>query len=221
MLNPDDNGRDIKAIQFYFDPVILNTESVQDFEALLEVFNKEILPIDFVERMYVRDFVQLVWEIVRLRRFKVALLDRAYPNALAKVLRPILVKPANDSFGLIEALGVSKQKADRLARDYFVSQKAKRRVESLLRNAQLENWVVEAEAYKSCLPEIEQLDRSLTSAEARRDKILRNIALYRESMAKQLRQITQRIVDASEVPASRRRLRIDDGDRTTAGGEPP
>lgn len=49
--------------------------------------------MSFIERIYVRDIAALLWEIIRLRRFKTATLNNALRVALSNILKQILFKP--------------------------------------------------------------------------------------------------------------------------------
>ena len=64
----------------------------------------------------------------------------------------------------------------------------------------LDEGTIEAEAFRSRAEELERLDRMLAMAKVRRNKALRCIADYRQSLAKQVKQSTDRILDGDEVP---------------------
>ena len=55
-------------------PPIIRGEKADAFEALLARVRADVKPIDIIEEIWVRDAVELVWEIRRLRRLKVELL---------------------------------------------------------------------------------------------------------------------------------------------------
>jgi hypothetical protein len=57
---------------------VLPSERAQDFEALR--------PSNCIEEMYVEDFAHHVWEIVRLRRFKIAIFRGAFRAAIREFL---------------------------------------------------------------------------------------------------------------------------------------
>ena len=56
-------------------PQLLITESAEDFAALNAALMEEIKPRGTIERLYVDDIAALVWEILRLRRCKVAIVN--------------------------------------------------------------------------------------------------------------------------------------------------
>src|SRR6516165_10450127 len=61
---------------------LLITESAEEFDALRDAFEQEIKPRDIIERMYVHDICSIVWEILRLRRCKVVIINSAFRSAL-------------------------------------------------------------------------------------------------------------------------------------------
>jgi hypothetical protein len=59
-------------LQLFSKTPLLITESEQDFSALSAALAQEIKPSGIIERMLVADIAALDWEILRLRRCKVA-----------------------------------------------------------------------------------------------------------------------------------------------------
>jgi len=73
----------------------------------------------------------------------------------------------------------------------------------------LDESAIEAEAIRRSSSDLELLDRMLTSLESRRDKALGCVAEYRASLAQQLWESTDRIIDGKDVlrlehPSSKR-----------------
>jgi len=192
MTNPTDNAAGEKTTVLPY-PMVLITEREDDFSSLHEELEQEIQPRNFIERMYVGDIAALLWEIIRLRRFKTAMLNQALRVALQNVLKQIFFKP--------ECLekAVYELEAETLADDWFHSQKAKNQVAKLLDQFHLDESAIEAEAFRIMSSDIDKLDRMLTLAEVRRDKALHCIADYRDSLARRLRQSSQQILDAEDV----------------------
>jgi hypothetical protein len=74
----------------------------------------------------------------------------------------------------------------------------------ILSRFELDETAIEAEAIRKSSADLELLDRMLTSLESRRDKALGSVAEYRASLAHQLRQSADRIIDGKGV------LRLED-----------
>ena len=84
------------------------------------------------------------------------------------------------------------------------SPKAKKQVSETLGRFDLDEAAIEAEAIRKASSDLELLDRMLTSLESRRNKALACVAEYRASLAHQLRESADRIIDGKGV------LRLED-----------
>jgi len=175
-------------------PPLLVTESSDEFASLCEQVNDEIEPTGFIERMYVGDIIALTWDILRLRRSKTGIINGAFLAALQGILEQLLCR--RDYEGVYD----HEHAAEDLARGWFENGKAKTPVATLLRKFGLDEGAIEAEAVRSRAEDLERLERMLALAEVRRDRALRCIADYRQSLAKQIKQATDRILDNDDVP---------------------
>jgi hypothetical protein len=175
-------------------PPLLITESADEFASLRKELKNEIQPEGAIEQMYLDDFATLIWEILRLRRYKTVIIDNSRLAALRRILLQLLFDRDYDH---------SYEKdtdAEDLARSWFDNKKAQTRVAQLLRKFQMDEGAIEAEAFRSRAEDLERLERMLTTLEFRRDKALRCIADYRQIFSKQLRQAGDRILDNDDVP---------------------
>ena len=77
---------------------LLITESADEFDALRDAFEREIKPRGIVEQMYVRDISSIVWEILRLRRCKVVIINAAFRSALQELLVQVLRQPGQSRY---------------------------------------------------------------------------------------------------------------------------
>src|SRR5215469_970186 len=139
----------------------------------------------------------IVWEILRLRRCKVVIINSAFRSALEHLLVQLLKGPGQYDFGV-------KDEAQALAQSWFTDQEAKKQVSETLGRFDLDESAIEAEAIRRSSSDLELLDRMLTSLETRRDKALGCVAEYRASLAHQLRENSDRIIDGKGV------LRLED-----------
>jgi hypothetical protein len=177
-------------------PLLIN-ESADEFASLRKALKNEIQPEGAIEQMYVDDFATLIWEILRLRRYKTVIINNSRLAALQKILEQLLCCPPDSDDS--DVIYFHAHAAEDLARGWFDNKKAKTRVAKLLRKFQMDEGAIEAEAFRLCSEDLERLDRMLTAAEFRRDKALRRIADYRQILSKQLRQAANRILD-NDVP---------------------
>jgi hypothetical protein len=183
---------------------LLITESADEFDALRDAFEREIKPRGIIEQMYVHDISAIVWEILRLRRCKVIIINSAFRSALENLLVQ-LRQPGQQDFQ-------ARDPARELAQAWFTDKEAKNQVSELLSRFDLDESAIEAEAIRKSSSDLELLDGMLASLETRRNKALGCVAEYRASLAHRLRESADRIVDGKDV------LRLEDAasERSTA-----
>jgi hypothetical protein len=167
-------------------PPLLQSERGEDFHAVVSALTREVRPHGYIEEMYVSDFAHHVWEILRLRRCKTALIRGAFRAAIRELLDRI--KREDDVIDLA------------LADRWFSSQKARDEVRQLLARTGIGESAIEAEAYRICSRELESWERMLAGLEMRRDNTLARIAAYRQSFARQVRKTADDIIEAEVLP---------------------
>ena len=167
---------------------LLISESEDEFEALRSNLIEEINPRGIIEHMCVADIAESVGESRRLHRCKAVMINMHYSAALKSLLRNVLVGDV-----------VDYDHAEVLAQTWFTDKKAKKEVAEILRRFHLDESAIEAQAIKSVASELEILDKRLMSLETRRNRAIRNIAEYRESFARKVRESSGRIIEADSV----------------------
>ena len=141
------------------------------YEALLAHIIAEAKPTGILEHIWVRDFVDLTFEMVRLRGLKAALLTASAGEGLRHVLRDL---------GVVDYLGLAK-------RWHARQPDAIAAVDATLAAAGLGLDVVRAQALAVRTGEVEAIDRMIRSAEARRDEMLRPLYRHQAELATRLR----------------------------------
>ena len=86
-----------------------------------------------------------------------------------------------------------------VALDWFSKPEARKEVQELLAEVGLDEFAIEAEAIRSVFSDLEVLDRMLTLLETRFNKALRAIEDYRDGFAKQVREVSNRVIEADPV----------------------
>ena len=173
---------------------LLITESEDEFDRIRDALDQELKPRGIVEQMYVADVAYLAWEILRLRRCKAGIVNSSFLQALERLLEQFLRQPGGFNLHV-------REEAERLARAWFSGPAGKKDVEQLLKDFQLDETAIEAEAVRCSIDQLEQLDRLLASLESRRNKALRCVAEYRGGLARQLRDSSDRIIEGNKVLA--------------------
>jgi len=184
---------------------LLITESAEEFDALRDAFERAIKPQGIIEQMYVHDISSIVWEILRLLRCKAVIINSAFRSALEHLLVQLLKQPGQFESDV-------RDEAQELVDAWFTDKGAKKQVSEILSQFNLDESAIEAEAIRKSSADLELLDRMLSSLESRRNKALGCVAEYRASLAHQLRESADRVIDGKGV------LRLEDAasERSTA-----
>jgi len=170
-------------------PPLLITESADEFAALHAALRHEIKPNGMIENIYLEDLAAIVWEIQRLRRCKAGIVNNNFRAALQSLLKQLLATP-----DILESLG-SEAKAVALADGWFANRKIEKQVMAILHEFDLDETAIEAEAIRLSWSDLELLDKMHASLRSRLDKALRSVADYRDSLARQMRQSSDRILE--------------------------
>jgi len=207
---------------------VLGSESEREFEQLLGALKAEIQPHGVIEDMYVAEIAIIIWEILRLRRCKMTILNAAFRRALrdlidesawqAVPLEDRTDLPSSFGFPSLEFKPMSEAELERsrkvsdLAERWFTSKSAKQKVSGILRKSHQDESAIEVKAIQASSANLDSLEKMLTALEARRDRSLRRIAEYRESFADRVRASADRIIDAEPS----RHPRLEDGTKQSA-----
>jgi hypothetical protein len=149
-------------------PPVLLSEDVNLYEALLARVVAAARPRDPFEWMLLKDYADLAWEILRLRRAKAGAVNVMHKNALCSVLNKLALK----------ATAALKWHSDPDTKAAIVKQLAEHG---------LDEDVITAEAVVGCSGMLAALDAMIASAETRRNAMLREIDYHRGGLATRLR----------------------------------
>jgi hypothetical protein len=184
-----DQEQKIVGVAFRVTPLVLMSESAQEYLALHKKLVDEINPQGPIEAMYVKEVTDLIWAIQRLRDFKISIIILATRRSLVNVLMELLTHHA-------------KIKVDKLAKNWFdenedESAAAKEEVHKILARFNLDESIIEAEAMKLVADQLDWLDKHLALASSRLDKALRSIKSYRADFGNDLTRQSNRLLDLS------------------------
>ena len=176
---------------------LITGEEPADYDDLLDRFIATVKPKDAIEWVWLKDVVDLVWEVQRLRRLRSALLVTARIAAMKRILWPLIKR---DRFDSLEVFGQDavNDTANGWARGETI---AVHEVEKLLTEHRLSIDAVMANAFVHHIRELESIERMMATAEIRRDRILNEIEKRRDAIAWRLREAASNVVDAEGDPA--------------------
>jgi hypothetical protein len=170
---------------FFGPPPLIKGENPADYQALLKRVSIAVQPKDVLDEIWVRDIVDLYWEMLRLRRLKAGLLNASMGDGLRAVL------------GSLRSTGSSSLTTEALVQSWLNgSPDSRKKVEQSLAAAGFSMDVVAAAALSKKLDEFERIDVMITRAEARRNNALREIDRHRATLGAALRAAVDDAEDA-------------------------
>jgi hypothetical protein len=150
-----------------------------------QALNEEIKPVGVIEHMYVDEIADLVWQISRLKRCKVGVINLEFHAASASILGRLM------------------QAGRDIARDWISIPEIAKKVEKELATYKLDGSVIIAEAIRKSSYDLAPIETLLASLEARRDKALVRIAQYRGELGSVLRKASDRLIESKIVQLPR------------------
>ena len=153
-------------------PSLLHGESDADYEALKMRIMAAVKPVDAIEHLYVRDVIDLQWDLLRFRRLKAHLLSSSAPSGLAALMAARKYTHFNDA---------------RFASWFNNEPKAVKEIKALLTQWGLSEQDIYAQTMFKKINEFERLEKMAYSVEMRRNTALRELERHREAVARRLR----------------------------------
>jgi len=182
-------------------PPLLPGEDAAAYEALLARVSADVKPQDIIEKIWVRDIVDITWEVFRLRKIRGGLAAQKISEVLQNRLERCGVEESPGYPSSTEGLNIEeydkslcytlpyqwiKQEPDVVAW-----------INELEANKEISMNEVMASAFVRNLDRIERVDKLLAVAESRRNAVLREIERRREiAFARSLRDAVQEAEDA-------------------------
>ena len=158
-------------------PPLFKGEDEAAYNELSARIADAVKPEDIFVEIWVRDFINNEWDVLRYRRQLASLMTATAYEGLQKILEP---------------LRASHLVRVNLAGAWAARDKAAmKRVDELLASAGLTMDAVTAQTFCTYLDEFERTARMIASAEARRDDALHEIERHRAEWGQELRRVAQ------------------------------
>ena len=181
-------------------PALLAGEDEAAYEALRSKVLAHVKPKDIFEEIYVDDFVNLQWEIMRARRLCATLM-----NAEKHVSVQAMLTPFRDIDQVRQVyLGCATQ-----------DPKAMAKLDDKIKEFGIDLDEIDARTFVRRLDVIERIDRMTMAAEMRRARVLEDLARHREKAATLLKGVIETVegVAYAEIAPTRT---IDTGTKVAA-----
>jgi hypothetical protein len=158
-------------------PALLPGESLAEYWRLYSLFQADLAPADVIEKIWLRDLVDLQWEVRRWRRLSNEFLSSSRHDGLDKILTPFF------------AYAVPMElKCKWMRRDPTAIAEVSR----LLDSAGVTEDAILAQTLAVQLDVIDRIDRMTFQAERRRDHAIEQIERRREDLAARARAAVKR-----------------------------
>lgn len=155
--------------------LLLPDESLRDFKFLQNSIVNEVRPESFIEWLWTFDLIELSWEILRYRRFKMRLLETHRATTIESLL--LLM----DGEGLPdEAAPMVRVHARKARADWRHDPKDAAEVEARLARSGFDQSSISAGAFAETRELFLMLDQLMHSAQIRRTTLLREFGVRRE-----------------------------------------
>jgi hypothetical protein len=161
------------------------------YDALLARVREAVRPFDIIEHIWVKDIVDLVWEMQRWRRLRAATFAQAHREVLREAL--------NDLLGARQKPGLADEIGSLVIGWARGREEAVERVEGILRDHHLDIDALMARVLDKHLQRLERVDQLIAGAELRRDSILREIDRRRSILVERMREVIE--AEESSDPA--------------------
>jgi len=175
-------------------PPLLKNEDANQYYKMLATFSDALCPKDALECVWLKDYVDLQWEIQRLRRMKAALVNGAELDGIEVVFKSIF----DDGKQPEERLEcMAKEVARHPERDKKLQEGAPEFMTVMGER-------IGAEAFVYRIKDLAALERMLADAERRRNNALREMERRRRSlMVARWREASQKLIEGNgEGPSS-------------------
>ena len=187
-LNPSDV---LELSDLLGPPPLLPSENVADYEALSVRVIAAVKPTDAIEHLYVRDAVDLQWELMRLRHLKTR----------------FLVSSASVGLNILMNMRMNYVDSDPNYKSWIKNErKGIKNIKSMLSDWGLSEEDIHAQTLAKKIDEFERIERLIANAEARRNAALRELERHREAVGRRLKNALDtedaQFVDADEAMTS-------------------
>jgi hypothetical protein len=175
-------------------------EAAQDYEQLLHAVINVMKPVDFLEKIWTRDVVDLQWEIIRYRRIKADAITYYHEGRCLE--RSAQAEISEREFrAKATKKEIAAYEARRLERSAQIGEETRAKL--------LKNDIAAVVAFR--IDALERIDRMVMNMEARRNAAYREAERYRIGLGERLRHATEQVEDAEfrevdDAPGEQKRV---------------
>jgi hypothetical protein len=170
----------VATLAFLGPPPLVEGEQGAAYDELFARVSGALQPKDILEEIWIRDVVDLVWDVLRLRRVKANLLSYCTNEGVAAAMQRL------GTGNVVE-----------LIREWTMHDApARQAVAATLASAGLTVETAGTRSLAFWITDLERIERMIASAEARRHAALRELERHRATLAQSLRRAVAEVEDA-------------------------
>jgi hypothetical protein len=178
-------------VEFFDDPPLVGDELLEDYRTFFGAIVVGLKPVDVIDWLYIKDVVDLSWQIRRERR----VLADVIKSFQTEVVRQRL-KETVDVSDTLQAATYRIFHASDYAREWANDPAARSKIDARLASKGYSPASGLAEAYMRGASQIDAIDKRIASYEARRMGIVREIERRNEKLASNLTAASSEVIDA-------------------------
>jgi hypothetical protein len=185
--------RTSELARFLGDAPLVGDERQEEYDSFFAAIVSKLTQPDVINELYVKDFVDLSWQIRRERLILADIIRLFQKEVVLDLLKTTYSKlsgPPESLTTVYRILG-----ADRDAQRWLGDPVARKEIDADLKARGYSPSKVLAQAYLKGAAEIEAVEQRIASYEVRRMMALREIERRNEKSAKQLKRATADIID--------------------------
>jgi hypothetical protein len=180
-------------------PVLLTTESDKQYNEMLDQLIEALHPNDGLELLLVRQVLHETWKILRYERHQTLGIDRRFRQSAefqTTLKAERLKKREALATKLAEKTGRPATELSQMKELYDVIDSSVEDVDEL---AERRREILHNQALEAGMVFQQQLDHLISSATRRRNDALQQLEFYRAGLGRQLRELTDNIIDGKAV----------------------
>ena len=181
--------RDLAAL--LDDLPLIGEEKAEDYNNLLTAVVLGAKPADAIDWLYVKDIVDLTWDIRRERVIKIAIIKEAHREVVLELLKATREEP--DS---LKAHVYRIFEAEIDAERWSTNTESKKHVNAILTERGYPPSAVLAKAYEKAAAQVDVVERRIASYEMRKMVILREVERRNDRLSRQLQNASAEVIDA-------------------------
>lgn len=182
---------------FFDDLPLIGEEKAEDYRKLLAAIVQAAKPSDAIDWLYVKDVVDITWDIRRERAIKTAILQEAQKEIVLDLL-----KTTRKDWDSLDAHVHRIFYVRNEVKQWHENEEARKIINGRLTERGHSPSVVLAKAYEKVGAQLDNVERRIASYELRKITVLREIERRNERLARRLQNAASEIIEAEYSEAA-------------------